>query len=175
MALREILTYPNPLLRQQAVPVTTFDDDLKKLVSDMAETMYHAPGVGLAANQIGVCLQVLVMDITPKDHPKRLIVLINPEITSFEGDQVEEEGCLSVIELCANVKRWKKIGVRAKDHEGNQIEFEAEDFFARVIQHEIDHLQGKLFIDRISPLKRALYKKKLRKILQEKQEQSEKI
>ncbi|OGR01753.1 MAG: peptide deformylase [Deltaproteobacteria bacterium RIFOXYD12_FULL_50_9] len=173
MALREILTYPDPELRKQAEPVTVFDDALCKLVADMAETMANAPGVGLAATQIGVHLQVVVIDITPKDRANKLIVLINPAITAFEGEEVEEEGCLSVIELCANVKRWRKVWVRAQDLDGKKLEFEAEELFARVIQHEFDHLQGKLFLDRISPLKRALYKKKLRKILQEKQDKIE--
>lgn len=170
MALREILTYPNPELRKKAEPVILFDEQLRLLVEDMAETMAKAPGVGLAATQIGVCLQVAVIDITPKGQAKKLIVLINPEITAFEGEAVDEEGCLSVIELCANVKRWQKVWVRAQDLDGKLMEFEAEDLFARVIQHELDHLHGKLFIDLISPLRRALYKKKLRKILQEKQE-----
>ncbi|MFC1523687.1 peptide deformylase [Thermodesulfobacteriota bacterium] len=173
MAVKKIITYPDPVLRQAALPVTEFDDELKQLIADMAETMYAAPGVGLAANQVGVCRQVVVIDIAPATEESRLIVLVNPEITSHEGDVVDEEGCLSVLELSANVKRYKKICIQAQDSDGEPIEFETEDFLARVIQHELDHLQGKLFIDRISSLKRALYKKRLKKILLEKKDEKQ--
>lgn len=165
MAIREILTFPNPILRQTAKKVTTFDNALKKLAADMGETMYDAPGIGLAANQIGVLQQIIVVDITEPGGQKKFIAYVNPVISEGEGTIVDEEGCLSVIEYTSNVKRFKKIKVNAQDLDGNDLEFVAEDRFARIIQHEVDHLHGKLFIDRISSLKRNLYKKKLKKIL----------
>ena len=137
----------------------------------MAETMYDAPGVGLAAPQIGISLQLTVIDITSKDEPNDLIVLANPKIIKGEGEQIDEEGCLSVLDYCSNVKRYEKIWVEAQDIEGNPISFEAEGFYARVIQHELDHLDGKLFLDRISSLKRTLYTKKRTKQLKRQQEQ----
>ncbi len=167
MAILEILKYPSPVLRKKAEKVTEFDEKLRRLISDMADTMYDAPGVGLAAPQIAVSQQVVVIDISPKDEENELIVLINPEIITEEGRQVDEEGCLSVVDLTAKVKRFARIKVKACDLEGNCFEFEAEEWFARVIQHEIDHLNGILFIDRLSTLKRALYKKKRKKQLQQ--------
>jgi peptide deformylase len=167
MAIREILKYPHPLLRKKATEVAEFDEALQTLIDDMAATMYDAPGVGLAAPQIGVSLQLLVMDITAKDEEPELLVLINPEISEGEGSELEEEGCLSVVELTANVKRFTKIRVKAQDSQGNPLDFIAEEWLARVIQHEVDHLKGILFIDHLSSLKRALYKKKLRKQLAE--------
>jgi peptide deformylase len=165
MALRSILTYPDPILRQKAKKVTEFDEGLKKLVEDMGETMYDAPGIGLAANQIGVLRQVIVVDITEPDGARKFAAYINPVISEGEGSQVDEEGCLSVLDYTSQVKRFQKIKVTAQDQDGNPMEFIAEGRFARIIQHEVDHLLGKLFIDRISSLKRNLYKKKLKKIL----------
>lgn len=166
MAILPILTFPDPVLRQKAAKVTSFDSRLKQLAADMAETMYDAPGVGLAANQVGALLQIVVVDITGMDGKKEFMPLVNPVISEGEGSVVDEEGCLSVIDYTSKVKRFKKIKVNARDLDGNPLEFIAEDRFARIIQHEVDHLRGKLFIDRISSLKRTLYKKKLRKILQ---------
>lgn len=165
MSIRPIVTFPYSNLRKKAKPVTNFDAKLKELVRDMAETMYDAPGVGLAAPQIDVPLQLAVIDITPKDEPNHLIVLANPRIVKGEGEQVDEEGCLSVVEYSANVKRFEKIWVEAQDIDGNPLSFEAEGFYARVIQHELDHLDGKLFLDRISSLKRTFYVKKRTKQL----------
>lgn len=181
MAIKKILTYPDPVLRKKAEAVTSFDDDLKRLAADLAETMYNAPGAGLAANQIGVSRRVVVIDITSREEdeegnkientaPKEYLVLVNPEILDCQGSQSGEEGCLSVIDLTAKVKRFQKVTVRAQDIEGKSQEFEAEDFFARVIQHELDHLNGTLFIDHLSSLKRTLYKKRLKKYLLEQQE-----
>ena len=167
MAIRTIITYPHPVLRQKAEKITVFDQELKTLVEDMADTMYHAPGVGLAANQIGIARQLVVVDRSTQENGRTFITLVNPEITGGEGSVVDEEGCLSVIECFAKVKRFRTIHVTAQDAEGNPLEFDAEDRFARIIQHEVDHLLGTLFIDRLSSLKRALYKKKLKKILQE--------
>lgn len=165
MAIREILKYPNPVLRKKAEKITEFDDALRELVADMAETMYDAPGVGLAAPQIGVSLQLLVMDITTSDQEPELIVFINPEISEGEGSDIDEEGCLSVVDLTAKVKRFTKIRVKAQDLDGNHLDFIAEDWFARVMQHEVDHLNGVLFIDHLSSLKRGMYKKKRKKQL----------
>lgn len=172
MAIKKIFTYPDPVLRQKVEPVTCFDESLRQLAVDLAETMYAAPGAGLAANQIGVCKRVVVIDVSRGEDEKKHLVLVNPEIIEKEGCQVEEEGCLSVIDLTANVERFKKLLVRAQDLDGKAWEFPAEDFFARVIQHELDHLNGILFIDHLSPLKRTLYKKRLKKLLREKEEES---
>ena len=170
MAIRTILTFPDPVLRQKAKKVTRFDDELKQLAADMGETMYDAPGIGLAANQIGVLLQIVVVDISLPDDRKKFIALINPVISGGEGSVTDEEGCLSVIDYTSNVKRFRKIKVTAQDLEGKPMEFIAEERFARVIQHEVDHLHGKLFIDHLSSLKRSLYKKRLKKMLQAEQE-----
>ena len=169
--IKKIITYPHPILVQKSTPVTEFNDTLRRLISDMIETMFDAPGAGLAANQVGELIRVVVINTSEKekDADRQAIALINPEILQTEGTQVDEEGCLSVIDYSTKVKRFQKITVRAQDASGNTREFEAEDFFARVIQHECDHLEGKLFIDRISSLKRGLYKKKLKKILAEEQ------
>jgi peptide deformylase len=172
MAIKKILTYPNPVLRQKVETVTSFDDSLKQLAADLAETMYAAPGAGLAANQIGVCLRVVVINVSEDEEDKKHLVLVNPEIIEKEGCQVDEEGCLSVIDLTANVERYSKLLVRAQDIDGKTGEFPAEDFFARVIQHEFDHLNGTLFIDHLSPLKRALYKRRLKKLLREQEKDS---
>ena len=171
MAIKKIFTYPNPILRQKVEQVNIFDDSLKELATDLAETMYAAPGSGLAANQIGECVSVIVIDISSEAEEKKHLILVNPEIVDKEGAQVDDEGCLSVIDLTAKVKRYQKLFVRTQDIEGKTWEFSAEDFLARVIQHEVDHLNGILFIDHLSSLKRALYKKKLKKILQEEQEE----
>lgn len=170
MALRKIVTYPFPILKETAKPVTDFGPELEKLVADMAETMYAAPGVGLAAPQIDIPLQLCVIDISPKEGPKNLIVLANPKIVSGEGEEIDEEGCLSVREFFSKVPRYTKIQVEAQNLKGESVSFTAKDYFARVIQHEIDHLHGTLFIDRISNLKRTLYKKKLKKMLKAEEE-----
>lgn len=165
MAIRTIITYPHPVLREKAKKVTTFDDTLRQLVADMGETMWVAPGVGLAANQVAVAKQVIVVDVSETPEDKEFMPLINPVISEGEGTVIDEEGCLSVIECEAKVKRFQKIHVKAQDLNGNPLEFDAEDRFARIIQHEVDHLRGVLFIDRLSSLKRTLYKKKLKKLL----------
>lgn len=170
MTIRKILTYPDPVLRKETEPVTVFDETLQELVKDMAQTMYDAPGVGLAANQIGVCRKLVLVDTSEEHEGKKkrqYLVLANPEIVTGEGSQMDEEGCLSVVDCTAKVKRFQKIRVRAQDIEGNPLDFEAEEFFARVIQHEVDHINGLLFIDHISALKRSLYKKRLKKLLKQ--------
>ncbi len=169
MAIKEIITFPNPVLREKAKKITTFDDELKQLAADMGETMYAAPGVGLAANQIGIARQIVVVDISEEKDEKKFIALVNPVISEGEGSVLGEEGCLSVLEYESKVKRFQKIRVTANDLDGRELDFTAEDRFARIIQHEVDHLHGTLFIDHISRLKQTLYKKKLKKILKQKQ------
>lgn len=172
--IRKIITYPHPILAKQAAPITEFNDQLHRLISDMIETMFDAPGAGLAANQVGESKRLIVINTSEKeeDADRQAIALINPEIIHAEGTQIDVEGCLSVREYSTKVTRFQKITVRAQDASGESREFEAEDFFARVIQHECDHLDGKLFIDRISSLKRTLYRKKLKKMLAEEQKKS---
>lgn len=166
MAIRKIIEYPESLLRLNARKVETFDDDLKLLVEDMAETMWDAPGVGLAAPQIAQSVRVIVVDVTePEDEEKKYMALINPEILDREGKQVDEEGCLSVPEITAQVERYKKVTVHYQMEDGTEKQLTTEDRFAVVLQHEIDHLNGVLFIDHLSPLKRNLYKKKRKKVL----------
>ena len=165
MALRKIIEYPEPLLRLKAKEVDVFDDELKILVEDMAETMWDAPGIGLAAPQVAQSVRVIVVDITEPDEEKHYMALINPEIIEHEGTQVDEEGCLSVPELTAQVQRYKKITVNYRTVDGESKQLIADDRFAVVLQHEIDHLNGVLFIDHLSPLKRNLYKKKRKKML----------
>ncbi|MCW5212535.1 peptide deformylase [Desulfobulbus sp. TB] len=165
MATREIMTYPAPVLREKAVKIETFDDALQELASDMVETMYKSQGVGLAGNQIGVARQIVVVDTSTEENEQKNIVLINPVISEGEGKVPDQEGCLSVLEYSAKVDRFKKIRVTAQDLQGKAFNFIAEDRFARIIQHEVDHLHGTLFIDRISTLKRSMYKKKLKKTL----------
>ena len=165
MALRKIIEYPEPLLRLKAKKVDVFNDELKILVEDMAETMWDAPGIGLAAPQVAQSVRVIVVDTTEPGEEKQHMALINPEIVEHEGTQLDEEGCLSVPELTAQVQRYKKITVNFQTKEGATKQLTAEDRFAVVLQHEIDHLDGILFIDHLSPLKRNLYKKKRKKML----------
>ncbi len=165
MSLRPILKFPNPILRQKAKEITVFNDSLQSLVTDMVETMYDAPGVGLAAPQIGESIQLIVVNSSQGDDGGETLVMINPEITEQEGKQVDEEGCLSVLDLTASVKRSQKVTVAYLDIDGEVQEITVEDRFAVVLQHEIDHLHGVLFIDHLSTLKRTLYKKKIKKML----------
>ncbi|MCK5069111.1 MAG: peptide deformylase, partial [Desulfocapsa sp.] len=134
-------------------------------ITDMIDTMYDAPGVGLAAPQVGASIQLIVVNASQEEDGKESMVMINPEIIEKEGKQVDEEGCLSVLDLTADVKRSQKITVRYQDTTGTELELTVEDRFAIVLQHEIDHLNGILFIDHLSTLKRALYKKKVKKML----------
>ena len=169
MAILHICTYPEEILRQPAEPVTDIDEEVVRLVDHMAETMYSAPGIGLAATQVGVAKQVLVADTAARKPESELIVLINPEIVAAEGEVLFEEGCLSVPDYQAEVKRHEKITVRGLNLKGEEVEIEAEGLLAIVLQHEIDHLNGILFIDRLSKLKRDLYKRRLRKKLAKEQ------
>ena len=161
MAVLEILTVPDPRLRRKATPVVTVDDDLRHLVDDMFQTMYEAPGIGLAAVQVNVLKRVMVMDISEdRDQP---LCLINPEIVEASGTQICEEGCLSVPEVYAEVERAERVRARALDRDGEAFEMDADGLLAVCIQHEIDHLNGKLFVDYLSPLKRARIEKRLAK------------
>jgi len=169
MSIKKIYKYPDPVLRKKAAQITSFDEKLEKLSEDMAETMYDAPGVGLAAPQIGRSVKLIVVDITEDpDNEKEYMAMVNPEITMHAGNQLDEEGCLSVPELTANVKRFKEITVSYQDIKGTSHELSVDNRFAVVLQHEIDHLNGVLFLDHLSSLKRGLYKKKVKKWLAEK-------
>ena len=157
----EILEFPDSRLRTVAKPVKSFDDMLGKLVDNMLETMYAANGIGLAATQVNQHIRLLVLDISEdRGQPG---IYINPEILSQEGEQVCEEGCLSVPGVFANVKRAEHVRIRAQDRNGEYFEEEAQGLRAVCLQHEIDHLNGRLFVDYLSPLKRRMMKKKLEK------------
>jgi len=160
MAIREIKKYPEEVLREKTAPVKEFDSELQKLIDDMIETMYAAPGVGLAANQVGVSKQVTVIDVRVGEEKSSLIVLVNPEIVHREGDCTSEEGCLSLPDYTTIVKRAEKVKVKGLDREGQPIEIDADGFLARAIQHEIDHLNGFLLIDRIGRIKREFFRKR---------------
>ena len=161
--IRPILTFPDPLLKQKSAPVTIITDEIIQLAKDMAETMYDAPGVGLAAPQIGVLQRVIVIDVAAKNEAPQLITVINPVIIQGEGETYEEEGCLSVPDFSANVKRSERVVVKGLSLEGQERIWHAEDLLAVAFQHEIDHLDGVLFVDRLSPLKRDLFIKKSKK------------
>ncbi|CAL8975955.1 peptide deformylase [Rhodoplanes serenus] len=165
MALRDILLLPDKRLRLVSEPVTTVDDEIRTLVADMFETMYDAPGIGLAAIQVGVAKRVVTMDISRKDEEKRPRVFINPEIVwSSDETNVYEEGCLSIPEVHEDVERPERVRVRWTDLDGQAHEEMADGLFATCIQHEIDHLNGVLFIDHISRLKRHFITKKFTKL-----------
>jgi peptide deformylase len=161
MAKLEILEFPDLRLRTKAAPVSVFDPALKQLAADMLETMYAAPGIGLAATQVNVHQRLLVVDVSEEHNDPR--VLVNPEILHAEGHQIYQEGCLSVPGVFADVERAGSIRVRAQDLDGKPFEFETDGLLAVCIQHEMDHLVGKLFVDYLSPLKREMVKRKLEK------------
>ena len=171
MPLLRICHYPEPVLKQKAAAVTVFDGELRRLAEDMLETMYAAPGVGLAAPQVGVSRRLIVLDCSPKDGEKQPLIAVNPEILTREGECCEEEGCLSVPEYYAKVVRSERVRVRFQDLQGTAREVQADGLWAICFQHEIDHLDGVLFVDRLSPLKRSLFRKKYQKILEQRQEQ----
>ena len=161
MAVLNILEFPDPRLTTVASDVESFDDELKKLVEDMIETMYTANGIGLAATQVNVHKRLLVLDVSEnQDNP---LVYVNPEIVSQHGEQVHEEGCLSVPGIYASVKRAENITVRARKPDGETFEESLEGLHAVCVQHEMDHLIGRLFVDYLSPLKRNMVRKKLEK------------
>ena len=163
--IHEVVKWPDPVLAKPGEKVTVFDAKLKKLTEEMFESMYAAQGIGLAAPQIAISKRITVIDVSFKKNPADRIVLINPEIVEREGKQVEEEGCLSLPEIREKVSRAAKVKVRAQDVTGKWFEMEGEELLGRAIQHEIDHLDGVLFIDRLSRLKRDLVIRKIKKLI----------
>jgi len=163
--LYEIIKFPDPVLEKVAEPVTLFDDTLKKLVDDMFESMYAAEGIGLAAPQINISRRITIIDLSFQKRPEEKIVLINPEVIAVEGRQHEEEGCLSLPDIREKVTRAAWVKVRAQDATGKHFEVEGTELLARAFQHEIDHLNGILFISKISRLKRDLVSRRIRKLM----------
>jgi peptide deformylase len=162
--VRDIVIWPDPILKKPAAPVARVDDDVRRLLDDMAETMYAADGVGLAAPQVGISKRVVVIDTSPRQEGQRLLHLVNPEILKTEGETVFTEGCLSVPGEAEDVQRAAKVWVRAVGRDGKPFEIEAEGLLAIALQHEIDHLEGTLFVDHLSSLKRELIRKRMKKL-----------
>jgi peptide deformylase len=163
MAIRTILHYPDPRLRQKALPIERVTPAIAKLIEDMAETMYAAPGVGLAATQIGEAHRLFLIDVAGEDEPSNLLVFINPEIVKKDGEQCAPEGCLSFPGISEEVKRASRVTVRARGRDGQPFELEAEGLLAVAIQHENDHLDGVLMIDRMGMLKKRIVQRKMQK------------
>jgi peptide deformylase len=166
MSLLKIFEYPDPILKEKTSPVENIDGRINGLIDDMIETMYHAVGIGLAAPQVGESINLAVLDVPmTKDYVRgdNLMVLINPEIQSHEGETTYEEGCLSIPKYTIQVPRWAKVVVKALDRNGNDMSLDAEGLLAIAIQHEVDHLNGILIINRISGLKRSIFERKLKK------------
>jgi peptide deformylase len=173
MALRPIVLYPNPVLKTPAHPVTAFDGALRSLIDDMAETMYHAKGVGLAANQVNVLQRVAVIDVADEGQPAQLLELVNPRITRFDGKARGQEGCLSLPKLYDNVDRATHVTVVFESATGETRELAADGLLAICLQHEIDHLDGIVFLDRMGPLARSLAMKRYRKLLDQRLAQAQ--
>ena len=167
MAIRAIRIYPDPVLRVQCRAVTDFDASLRKLVADMIETMHAAPGIGLAAPQVGVDLRVAVVDLSVGEDPAQLHVLINPEIARRQGQETDVEGCLSLPGITDKVERPTHVRVKAFDPDGNPFELEADDWLARAVCHELDHLDGVLFVDHLRGLRRERARRQLKKLATE--------
>ena len=163
MAVREILIIGDPALTRKAEPIAAVDEEIVRLARDMVETVHAAPGIGLAAPQVGVGKRVIVVDLSVGEDADQIHVLVNPEIVAKDGEAVSEEGCLSVPEVREKVARPYRVKVRGLDLEGRPVEIEGEDLLARAFCHEIDHLDGVLFVEKLSALKRALIKKKFKK------------
>jgi peptide deformylase len=163
----KIVKYPEPVLQQPGEPVTEFDADLRRFVDDMFETMYASQGIGLAAQQVGVAKRITVIDLSQGKDPEQKLVLINPEVISRAGKQYEEEGCLSFPEIREKIQRAAKVRIRAQDEKGKWFEMDGEELLSRAFQHEIDHLDGMVFIFRMSALKRDLTLRKIRKMQRE--------
>ncbi|HIC90828.1 MAG TPA: peptide deformylase [Syntrophaceae bacterium] len=163
----EIVKYPHPVLKTQARPVEKIDDTIHRLIENMIDTMRQAPGIGLAAPQVGESKQVMIADISSVEPHNDLIVLINPQIADAEGEMVGEEGCLSILDFMSEIKRYARVKVCGLNREGEMVEIMGEGLLARVLQHEIDHLNGILILDRVSSLKRNLYKMRLKKWMRE--------
>ena len=163
MAKLPILLYPSPIIRKQSLPITAIDGELQRFIDDMVETMYAAPGMGLAAPQVGTLKRVIVLDPSDDRASRRPLALINPVLVAREGQVVEEEGCLCIPDLNEPVSRFNQVVVKAYDRNEKEIILEGADLLARILQHEIDHLDGVLFIDRLSTAKRLLLKRQLKK------------
>jgi peptide deformylase len=163
--LHEVRKYPDPVLSKTGERVTEFTPELEQLVEEMFDSMYAAEGIGLAAPQIGISKQITVIDVSFKERPEDKLVLINPEVLDREGRQVEEEGCLSLPDIRAKVERAAWVKVRAQNVKGEHFEIEGEELLARALLHEIDHLHGVLFIDRVSRLKRDLILRRIKKLM----------
>ena len=162
--VHRVVKWPEPVLAERGAEVTAFDERLRTLVDEMFESMYEAQGIGLAAPQIGISERITVIDVSFKKNPEDKLALINPEVIEAEGKQVEEEGCLSLPDIREKVSRAAWVKVRAQDVTGKYFEVEGDELLARALQHEIDHLDGVLFIDRLSRLKRELVLRKIRKL-----------
>ena len=165
MPILPIRLYPDPVLRVECPPVETFDEALQELANDMVETMYAAPGVGLAAPQVGVEKRLAVVDVSVGKEPGQLKILVNPRIVEQDGREVDSEGCLSIPGLSEKVRRPKVVEVVAQNLEGEEVQFEAEDFEARAICHEIDHLNGVLFVDHLRGLRKDRARRQLKRLL----------
>ena len=163
MAPRTLVKYPDPGLQQPSEPVESFDEDLRQLADDMVETMRAEAGVGLAAPQVAEAVRLTVIDVSGGSDPEALIVLVNPKLELEEGESRDEEGCLSFPEIILTVKRPARVVISYQDIEGTPVSFEAEGLLARCLHHEIDHLEGVLFIDRVSPLKRDMTRRRIAK------------
>jgi len=163
MAVRPVVLYPDPVLTTPTRPVETVDDDIRTLVEDMVDTMYAEPGVGLAANQVGVGLRLCVIDLSVGEEPGELRVLVNPEVTAIDGSQYGEEGCLSFPDITLDIERPYRVTVEAVDLDGGPYVLEGEGFMARALLHEIDHLDGQVFLRHVSSLKREIVKRQIRK------------
>jgi len=162
--VRDIVIWPDPILKQTAKPVDRVDDTIRRLLDDMAETMYAADGVGLAAPQVGVLQRVIVVDTSPRQEGQRLIHLVNPEIVRSEGTRVYTEGCLSIPGEAEDVERADKVWIRALGRNGKPFELECDELLATAVQHEYDHLQGTVFVDHLSSLKREIIRRRMKKL-----------
>ena len=163
MPVRPIVLYPDPVLLRPTRPVESVDDEVRALIRDLVDTMVAAPGIGLAANQVGVGSRVCVVDLSAGERPDALHVFVNPEIVGTEGRDVAEEGCLSFPDILLDIERAERCRVRALDAEGRPFELEADGLLARAIQHECEHLDGRVFLSNVSPLRRELLRKQIRK------------
>jgi peptide deformylase len=163
--LLPILKYGAPELKTVSKPIVAYSHDLEKIVKNMIETMYGAPGIGLAAPQVGLGIRLITIDLSVGEDAGQLITICNPEVTSIEGEQKSEEGCLSIPDFSETIVRPSKVRVRGRDLHGNELDIEAEGLLARCISHEIDHLNGVLFIDHLSPLKRNLIRSRIKKLI----------
>jgi peptide deformylase len=167
MALRHIIKFPAPELKKTAAAVGEIDGRIDEVLRDMSETMYAAPGVGLAAPQVGIAQRLITLDVDHENRGKQLLQLINPVIAEREGTVLWEEGCLSVVDFSAEVRRSARVVVKAWTLDQREVAIEADGLLAVALQHEIDHLDGRLFIDRLTPLKRDSYKRRIRKMLRD--------